>query len=396
MLSYEADCPTSAEPQTTTKAQAIPNATPVASGDATAAAEPAPQVTREATAVAAAEAAGVVLGDATAVAAAEAAAGVVLGDATAVAAAEAAPSAFGVLPGLGPRRDTDCARPKVAAKQEGPGAGHLGRAAGDAAPKETDERQKRQDEEGGKKSRAKHMDAKPVLCETDAPNENQQSSSGLVSWSRHLRHEDPSFSVAFCALVAKVASHFDVEVFASRLNVYRHGKDWKPFHHDSHAYSKDHRTPEDFTIGVSLGSSRSLEFLHPPSGLRFCFPQANGDVFAFNTTVNRLFQHGVPQLRREEDAGVRLSVIAWGRRTKLTPRNSTAEERRSKQRQDHGPQTNADARGTTQETPGQPAALDRQQANAKAAVTVDFQLLVNAKLTQKQNRKPNKHTKQNN
>ena len=47
----------------------------------------------------------------------------------------------------------------------------------------------------------------------------------------------------------------DVDVFASRLNFYRDGTDWKPFHHDSHAY--DHRTgiKEDFTMGASFGAS---------------------------------------------------------------------------------------------------------------------------------------------
>ena len=50
------------------------------------------------------------------------------------------------------------------------------------------------------------------------------------------------------------------EVLASRLNVYRDGKDWKPFHHDSHAFSKGQQ--EDFTAGASFGAPRALAFQH--------------------------------------------------------------------------------------------------------------------------------------
>ena len=42
------------------------------------------------------------------------------------------------------------------------------------------------------------------------------------------------------------SEYFDVEVYASRLNFYRDGTDWKPFHHDSHAYGGKAKR-EDFT-----------------------------------------------------------------------------------------------------------------------------------------------------
>ena len=54
----------------------------------------------------------------------------------------------------------------------------------------------------------------------------------MIEWSRHLRHEDPSWSVTFNEIVNRMAAFFDVEVFATRLNFYRDGSDWKPFHHD--------------------------------------------------------------------------------------------------------------------------------------------------------------------
>jgi len=42
-------------------------------------------------------------------------------------------------------------------------------------------------------------------------------------------------------------------------------------------------------------------------------------VFAFDSVVNRLFQHGVP--RGKKSSGPRFSIIAWGRRRHINERN---------------------------------------------------------------------------
>ena len=47
--------------------------------------------------------------------------------------------------------------------------------------------------------------------------------------------------------------------------------------------------------GASFGASRELQFLHEPSGQTFSFPQNNGDIFAFTSSVNQRFKHGVPK-----------------------------------------------------------------------------------------------------
>lgn len=153
--------------------------------------------------------------------------------------------------------------------------------------------------------------------------------NGMVTWSRHLKHEDPDFSPTFKAVIQQLSAYFDVEVLATRLNFYRNGSDWKPFHHDSHAYGAKGKK-EDFTIGASFGATRELAFLHP-SGTVFSFPQWNGDVFAFTSTANKTFQHGVP--KATANAGPRFSIIAWGKRRTLNNRNSTEDEQR--ERQDH-------------------------------------------------------------
>ena len=141
---------------------------------------------------------------------------------------------------------------------------------------------------------------------------------GMVEWSKHLKHENPDFSETFQRVVDAMSDYFDVEVYATRMNFYRDGTDWKPFHHDSHAYG-GRAQREDFTMGASFGGSRELIFLHEPSGNTFTFPQNNGDVFAFTSEVNKRFKHGVPKAKSNNDP--RFSIIAWGRRRSINSRN---------------------------------------------------------------------------
>ena len=152
--------------------------------------------------------------------------------------------------------------------------------------------------------------------------ESASEGGGMINWSKHLKHENPEFSETFKRVTQAMAPHFDVEINPTRLNFYRDGTDWKPFHHDSHAYGGREKR-EDFTMGASFGSERELTFLHEPSGQQFSFPQRNGDVFAFTTEVNKRFKHGVPKLTRGA-GGPRFSIIAWGRRRTLNANNGGA------------------------------------------------------------------------
>eukprot|EP01059_Diplonema_ambulator_P037182 TRINITY_DN9691_c0_g1_i1.p1 TRINITY_DN9691_c0_g1~~TRINITY_DN9691_c0_g1_i1.p1 ORF type:complete len:303 (+),score=57.32 TRINITY_DN9691_c0_g1_i1:542-1450(+) len=147
---------------------------------------------------------------------------------------------------------------------------------------------------------------------------------GMVAWSKHQKCEDPGFSESFKRVVKRMEDHFSCDAFATRLNIYRDGSDWKPFHHDSHAYHEGAGDKEDFTMGLSLGATRALEFLHVDTTSKFSFPQQSGDVFAFTSVANRLFQHGVP---RSTTSDMRISIIAWGRRRQLTTLNSSLAER---------------------------------------------------------------------
>eukprot|EP00483_Globobulimina_turgida_P005778 UN05788 len=147
----------------------------------------------------------------------------------------------------------------------------------------------------------------------------------MVDWSRHLKHENPSFSATFNMIIEYIATYFDMDVFASRLNYYRNGIDWKPYHHDSHAYLKSKNTKEDFTIGVSFGYERVLSFKHVKTQILFDIPQRNGDCFAFNSIVNTKYQHAI--LKGNANYDERFSIIAWGKRRNLNHKNSGINER---------------------------------------------------------------------
>lgn len=143
---------------------------------------------------------------------------------------------------------------------------------------------------------------------------------GLIEWSKHQVFENPSsLSSTFNHIIEMLAEYFDLDVYATRLNYYRDGTQWKPQHHDSHAYG-NRALREDFTAGITLGSDRSLLFVHVESGQEFSFPQNNGDCFAFTNEVNQIFTHGVPRANNAQ-VGDRFSIIAWGRRNSINERN---------------------------------------------------------------------------
>jgi hypothetical protein len=132
-----------------------------------------------------------------------------------------------------------------------------------------------------------------------------------VNWSKHFKYENPEFSETFNYIVREMAKYFNVDVIQTRLNYYRDGRDYKPFHKDRHSYGDgENNIREDFTMGASFGASRHIEFIHDKTQNKFEFPQNNGDIFAFNSEINKKFKHGVPKVVKR--IGERISIIAWG------------------------------------------------------------------------------------
>jgi len=145
-------------------------------------------------------------------------------------------------------------------------------------------------------------------------NDLVESKCELVTWSRHFKFENPTFLLTFNEIVSKMAKHFNLEVFETRLNYYPDNKSWKPFHRDSHKiyYNEKYKNgiKENFTLGASFGATRELEFKHEKTNNTFKFPQNNGDCFAFTSDVNDVFLHSVPKTSR--NVGPRFSIIVWG------------------------------------------------------------------------------------
>ena len=56
---------------------------------------------------------------------------------------------------------------------------------------------------------------------------------GVIKWSKHLKHENPTHSKTFAKVIRMFDEYFDLDIHATRLNLYLNGEQWKPFHHDS-------------------------------------------------------------------------------------------------------------------------------------------------------------------
>ncbi|CAD7934039.1 unnamed protein product [Amoebophrya sp. A25] len=203
-----------------------------------------------------------------------------------------------------------------------------------ASDNQQDEGTMGEDSSDGKNGLSAHItDAPEFRAPAAAANSNTTTTSAAggpagggapktKAWSKHQVIENCSEkSVTFARIIAVLEEYFDVDIFATRLNYYENQEHWKPFHKDSHAYGAN-GMKEDFTVGVSFGAERALEFQHDDcTAFRFAFPQRNGDVFAFSDVVNKKFKHGVPKMTSGEKRGARISIIGWGRRRKMTKRN---------------------------------------------------------------------------
>ncbi|ARF10970.1 2OG-FeII oxygenase superfamily protein [Hokovirus HKV1] len=151
------------------------------------------------------------------------------------------------------------------------------------------------------------------ICETnnydyfDKIKKELEPETNVIQWSKHYKFENPEFSKTFNEIIEKIKNHFNVEVLCTRLNYYKNGNDYKPLHHDSHAFSNNKK--ENFTVGISFGASREITFMHVKSKKKFNFPQNNGDLFAFNDIINKEFMHGIP--KANINVKERISIIAW-------------------------------------------------------------------------------------
>jgi len=128
---------------------------------------------------------------------------------------------------------------------------------------------------------------------------------------KNWKEKCPTFNL----VVNTLADHFNMDVKATQFNYFMNGQEWKPFHHDAAAVNKDKANSQNFTVGVSFGSTREIAFQYAgPDKNKVCpvlaFNSKDGDVYAFSKDINIFWKHGVRQDIKQLEP--RISIILWG------------------------------------------------------------------------------------
>jgi len=117
----------------------------------------------------------------------------------------------------------------------------------------------------------------------------------------------------FSKVIDKIKTYFNMDIKATRLNLFRDSTDYKSYHHDAAAVDPQKTKTQNFTVGVSFGETRVVSFQHATTRTTVDFPLENGRVYAFAKDVNIEWRHGIPQVSPEKQTGEgRISIIAWG------------------------------------------------------------------------------------
>jgi hypothetical protein len=131
----------------------------------------------------------------------------------------------------------------------------------------------------------------------------------------HSRVDWKSKCPTFRKVIERIKTYFNMDVKATRFNLYRDGSDWKPLHFDSAAVDPKKAATQNTTIGVSFGRTRDAIFEHATTRTTVALPLENGTVYGFGSIFNREWRHGITQLSAEErarDDSGRISIICWG------------------------------------------------------------------------------------
>jgi alkylated DNA repair dioxygenase AlkB len=115
----------------------------------------------------------------------------------------------------------------------------------------------------------------------------------------------------FQKVIQRMKEYYQMDVKASRFNLYRDGSDWKPFHHDAAAVDHEKAKTQNWTIGVSFGEKRSACFEHAVTKKTVELPLENGSVYGFGSRLNKEWRHGILPLKEPSNNG-RISIIIWG------------------------------------------------------------------------------------
>ena len=137
----------------------------------------------------------------------------------------------------------------------------------------------------------------------------------------HLRWKE--FCPIFNSIINKISEYFNMDVKATRFNLYEDLRDYKPMHFDAAAIDPKKAATQNLTIGVSFGYTRSIEFEHATNRCRVSFPITNGTIYGFGKQINIDWRHGIPPIKPEIIESInsnnsikstgRVSIIAWGK-----------------------------------------------------------------------------------
>mgnify|MGYP001200600211 FL=1 len=111
-------------------------------------------------------------------------------------------------------------------------------------------------------------------------------------------------------VIDTIASMFKMVVKSSRINLYRDGNDWKPYHHDAAAIKDNMKAVQNITVAVNFGCSREVSFQNAATGSTVSFPMLDGYIYSFGKEVNVLWKHGI--LKGHPQSPPRMSIILWG------------------------------------------------------------------------------------
>ena len=115
----------------------------------------------------------------------------------------------------------------------------------------------------------------------------------------------------FKLVVDKIRSFFEMDIQATRFNLYADTSQWKPFHHDSAYVNPEKAKVQNFTVAVSFGCTRDAAFEHARTKTVISLPQGDGMTYCFSSDTNGIWRHGILQDIPNRAEG-RISVIAWG------------------------------------------------------------------------------------
>lgn len=129
---------------------------------------------------------------------------------------------------------------------------------------------------------------------------------------------------AFSFVLRSLADSVDAEMLSWWVNIYEESSVGLGFHHDHQSNNNGLRWGRifDVTAGASFGACRELTFRHSTTSREFGFPQANGDIFAFDTQTDKDFMHGI--YKQKICCGPRISVIIVGKSRHSVPANEAS------------------------------------------------------------------------